>query len=273
MTAQAQELISHDVPQPSEGGALVSMIERLAIDPRVDVEKLERLLMMQERVMDRNSKSAFMAAFSAMQPELPTIERNGRIVVYSKADRDRVGGPPPGAVPQQQTPYALFEDINEAVRPILARHAFGLSFRIGSTADGKITVTCILSHGAGHSEQTEMVLKHDASGSKNDVQAIGSSVSYGKRYTLLAILNISSRAKIDADDDGNAAGTPTEKADDPNPMIDDDQATHIDSLITSTGANRDNILKAYRVADISGLRVSQYQDALAKLRAKQSATK
>jgi len=47
-----------------------------------------------------------------------------------------------------------------------------------------------------------MTLPLDNSGSKNAVQAVGSSVSYGKRYVMAALLNITTRGE---DDDGNAA--------------------------------------------------------------------
>jgi hypothetical protein len=47
-----------------------------------------------------------------------------------------------------------------------------------------------------------MELPFDNSGSKNTVQAIGSSVSYGKRYVLCMLLNISTGGE---DNDGNGA--------------------------------------------------------------------
>ncbi|MNO71030.1 ERF superfamily protein [compost metagenome] len=68
-----------------------------------------------------------------------------------------------------------------------------------------MSVTGILMHRAGHREQTTMLLPLDTSGSKNAVQALGSSVSYGKRYVLCALLNITTRGE---DDDGNAAVPP-----------------------------------------------------------------
>ena len=51
----------------------VSMFERLVSDPNVDVEKLERLMAMQERVIRYRAEQAFNEAFAAMQPEIPVI--------------------------------------------------------------------------------------------------------------------------------------------------------------------------------------------------------
>ena len=97
--------------------------------------------------------------------------------------------------------YALWEDINEAIKPVIARSGFGLRFRIGQEHN-TIVVTAILSHCGGHAEETTMRLPVDLSGGKNPVQAIGSSTSYGKRYTASALLNLTSRGE---DDDGKAA--------------------------------------------------------------------
>ena len=200
--------VAERIEQPvivNETTAIVQMIERAAANPAVDIDKMERLLQMQERVMDRRAKAAFDSALSIMQPQLPQVDRNGKIVVFSKADRDagRTDGKP-----QQQTPYALWEDINAAIGPHLAGHGFALSFRTGTTPEGKITVTGVLSHKEGHREETTITLMHDSSGSKNSVQAVGSSISYGKRYTAGLLLNITSRAPGDADDDGKKAGGP-----------------------------------------------------------------
>lgn len=179
-------------PEPQhEATALIQAIERAAINPAVDVDKMERLLQMQERILARQAEVAFHAAFAEMQSELPVITERGQIVVDHKV----------------RSEYATFEDINEAVKPILHRHGFGVSFRT-DFADG-ITITAVLSHRQGHKEQTSMKLPADTSGSKNVVQAIGSSVSYGKRYTMQALLNITSGGE---DDDGHSGGKAAEAA-------------------------------------------------------------
>ena len=172
--------------EPVAGNAIISVIERAATNPDVDIDKMERLLAMHERITERDARSAFSTAMAEMQGELPTISEKGEITVN-------------GAV---RSKYARFEDINEAVRPILKRHGFAVSFRT-KTDDQHISVTGILSHRQGHSEETTMQLPADMSGAKNTVQQVGSSVSYGKRYVLQALLNITTSGE---DDDGRAAG-------------------------------------------------------------------
>lgn len=171
-----------------EATALISMIERAASNPAVDIDKMERLLMMQERVMERRAMVAFNAALAEVQFELPEIDENGGI-------KDRNGN--------VQSTYAYYEDINDAIKPILHTHGFSLRFRPGK-ADGLITTTAILAHKDGHSEEATVELLTDASGSKNAVQGIGSSLSYGKRYAAILLLNITTRNDPN-DNDGQTA--------------------------------------------------------------------
>lgn len=167
--------------------AFINVIERASANPQFDADKLERLLAMYERVMARNAEMAFNAAFAQMQSEMPVITENGQIKVGNEV-RSR---------------YALFEDINDAIKPILQKHGFAIMFKT-KTAKDSASVVPILMHKDGHRELGEAVeLGADTSGSKNSVQSIGSSVSYAKRYGLLALLNITTRGE---DDDGFAGG-------------------------------------------------------------------
>lgn len=192
-------------PAASESAAILSVIERMATNPDIDPDRIERFIALKERMDKEAARKEFAAALAEMQSEMPVIEENGRIEVRK---RDAKTGDRTGEV-QQSTTYALWEDINEAIRPVMKAHGFALMFRTGQTPEGKIIVTGILSHRAGHSEETTMILMHDSTGSKNSVQAMGSSLSYGKRYTAGLLLNITSRGE---DDDGEAGGRLLSKA-------------------------------------------------------------
>lgn len=172
----------------AESDSLVLMFERLATNPAVDVEKLERLIQMQERIMDRNARAAFDAAFAEMQSEIPEISEKGEIL-------SRSGG--------VQSTYARNEDIQRALRPILKKFGFALSFRTEWPDEKHVRIVGILSHRDGHSRESQFLSQADNSGSKNDVQALGSAVSYGHRYTTKDLLNITSRGEDD-DAEGSA---------------------------------------------------------------------
>jgi hypothetical protein len=250
------EKITDQVPavpqQLPEATALISIIERAARDPSVDIDKMERLMQMHERVTARNAKMAYDAALSVMQEHLPVIGRRGRIEVREKD----ASGKRTGAI-QQDTPYALWEDINEAIKPVLTQYGFALSFRVGLAQDGRITVTGILSHREGHREETTITLPHDSTGSKNAVQAVGSSTSYGKRYTAAALLNLTSRGE---DDDGKAAGA-AEK-------INDEQLQYLIALADEVGADKIKFCKYLKIESLAELPAARYTQAVNALEAK-----
>lgn len=175
-----QQSASPTAPEQSTSQSLLPMIDKLVERPDFDVEKLERLLDMQERIVTRSAMEQFNAAMAELQDELPAIEERGQA---------------------HNTKYATLEDINDIAKPIMKKHGFAVSFRVHNIQGG-IEVTGVLMHKGGHREETTMTLPLDTSGSKNAVQAVGSSVSYGKRYVMAALLNITTRG---ADDDGNAA--------------------------------------------------------------------
>jgi hypothetical protein len=156
----------------SSGDPLIAFAA-LAKDKSVEPAKLEALVRLQERIMDRNAKAEFEMAFQAMKPHLPIIDRRGFIVQPGKAPRS----------------YAKHEDIQLAIAPILAEYHFSLRFKT-EWPDGKIRVVAILRHAAGHAETSEFEGEPDKTGDKNGTQARGSTISYGKRYTTCDVCNI-----------------------------------------------------------------------------------
>lgn len=171
--------------QMNEGATLLQVIQNAAQNPQADIEKMERLMAMYERVEAKRAEADFSADMAQMQAELPSIGERG----------DAAG----------RYKFALWEDINTAIKPILSRYGFALTFRT-DFADG-IAVTGVLTHRSGHREETTIKLPADASGNKNAVQAVASSVSYGKRYTASALLNLTSHGE---DDDAFSAVNATD---------------------------------------------------------------
>lgn len=236
------------VPMPSDVAAFISVIERASANPEFDANKLEKLLTMYERIMARNAEMAFNAAFADMQSEMPVIQENGAIVI-----REAV-----------QSRYAKFEDINDTVKPILKSHGFAVTFKTKTVEEG-ITVTAILMHKDGHREETEMTLHADTSGNKNAVQGVGSSVSYAKRYGLIALLNITTRGE---DDDGQAGGAR---------VITEDQQATLQALIDEVKQSKDGFFKYVsskarrQVKTLSEVPAALYPDLVKGLEKKRSA--
>ena len=167
----------------SESATIMAIIQQVAMSPDADIDKMERLMAMHERFQAQQAKQQYDDALAQMQEEMPVIGERGGI-------KDKSG--------RIQSTYALWEDINEMIKPVMAKYGFALTFRTPRNERG-IEVEGVLSHRAGHREVTSMVLPVDTSGSKNGVQAVASSVSYGKRYTAGLLLNITTTGE----DDGN----------------------------------------------------------------------
>lgn len=225
--------------------SFIQVLERAARDPNTDVDKMERIFGMMERMQAAEARRSYDAAFAAMQTELPEIDKRGKIIIKTKGTDEII----------QSTPYALWDDTNKLVKPILAKHGFGLSFRIGQTPD-RLTTTAVLSHVGGHREETSFAAPIDSTGSKNNVQGWGSSFSYGKRYTGTAILNITTRGE---DDNGKAAG---EKPVEP-PKIET-----LMKLIKDTGSSIPWFCEHYSVETLDDLNGKQISEAIAGLSAK-----
>jgi len=165
---------------------IVAVIERAATNPDVDIEKMERLLAMQERIMDREAEMAFNDALNQCQRDIPTVFKAAQ-----NADN--------------KSRYAKLEAVDEAIRPFYVKHGFSLSFGSRS-AEGGVTVTCKVSHRGGHSREYELTGALDSTGmkggaTKTAIQGLGSSVSYLRRYLTCMIFNV---ILTDEDNDGQA---------------------------------------------------------------------
>jgi len=158
----------------------VSKLMELAITSDADVDKLSKLMDLQERWEAKEAKSLFVASMSEFQSICPPVLK---------------------AKTGHNCKYATLPAIHTVIKKPL--HDCGLSFRYEqSVKNSEMTVRCIVTHTNGHSESTSMSAPMDASGSKNAIQAIGSSNSYLQRYTLIGALGI---VTADTDDDGMKA--------------------------------------------------------------------
>lgn len=175
-----------EVVAMSESGKILEIITKMASSDQIDPERLGKMMDLYERVQATRAKGAFTTALAELQPKLPVITERGEIKNGNKV----------------QSRYAYYEDIIEAIGPKLAEHGFAVTFRPGFEGERQV-VTGVLKHREGHEETATVYLPTDTGPGRNAVQAVASSLSYGKRYALCALLNITTRGE---DDDGNKAG-------------------------------------------------------------------
>ena len=153
-----------------------SKLMEIALNANADVDKLEKLMLMQERWDANNAKKMYFEALTDFQKKAPAIKKQKQGHNYK---------------------YAPLGDIVAQIKDAL--HACGLSYRFEQCHGEHIEVTCVVTHVGGHSERTSMKADADSTGSKNAIQATGSAVTYLQRYTLIGALGIST---ADEDMDG-----------------------------------------------------------------------
>lgn len=264
----AQAVAVQKAPEPKN---MLAVIAAAAANPACDVGKMQALLDMQEKLEQKQAKREFTQDFIALQAELPSISRDGKIEVLEKgvdgkrvAGRDRV---------QQATPYATFNNIMRTIKPLLNKHKFTLSFATEPAGD-RIMVKGFLRHVSTHEQTTSFPLPAETSGSKNNVQGWGSSMSYGKRYATIALLNIVSHAPEDADRDGGTAPVAAKRAakaasedaveviDDGEPTITQEQHDKLVDALEACGAKRSDFCAAWGIAKVIDLPASGYERAM-----------
>ena len=161
------------------GETPIDMI-KMAVSGGADLDKVEKLLALQVRWEANEAKKAFNRAMAEFKANPPRIEKDKKVkylnVKYS---------------------HASLANVVEKITTELSKHGLSASWRIEQ--NGQIKVICQIAHIMGHIEETSLSAGSDPSGSKNSIQAIGSTISYLERYTLLAILGLSAH---DQDDDG-----------------------------------------------------------------------
>lgn len=177
------------LPSAPEPTTILNIIERASRDPAVDIDKLDRLLAMQERVQTKQAQVEFDNAMANAQEAMKPVRANLEN-------------------PQTRSEYADYSALDKVVRPIYAKHGFSLSFGTGEGApENHVRITCTVAHRSGHREHPHLDMPADGKGARgNDVMtkthATGAAITYGKRYLLGMIFNLA----VTRDDDGNGAG-------------------------------------------------------------------
>jgi hypothetical protein len=211
-------------------------------NPDVDPAKLHSLLDFQLRMMDKKAEILFNEAMARLQPKLPVIEKKGAITYGGKSQ-----------------PYAKYEDIFAEINPLL--HEEGFSFEFDSEEVEKGTrYSGTLNHSGGHSKtKYTPPLPADSSGGKNAIQALGSTVSYAKRYLVGMLLNLITKNE---DDDAQMIGE-----------INDEQILELEKLIVDTNSKKDGFLKFLGVNKLAEIQARDYQKAVTLLKQKGSKNK
>jgi len=110
-------------PRTDSSATLLALIEQLALDPGADVAKLERIIVMYERLDAREAELAYNAAKGRILKKLAGIRIVKNRAVLSQIDN---GKPQKGTY--EAFKYAPLEEIDKHLRPLLAAEEMDLSY-------------------------------------------------------------------------------------------------------------------------------------------------
>lgn len=181
-------------PTPEAPSSLMTVIERLASNPNVDIDKLRQLLEMQEKWEMTRAKADFRDAMAQFKKNPPEIIKSRTAKLEGTAKGS-------GNSYSFEVKYADLENVTSAIIDGLAEVGIVHSFKIRQEGQN-ITVACFLSRGI-YEESVSLTAGPDSSGAKNAIQQVASTVSYLERYTLLAATGLAAGMP---DNDGNLQG-------------------------------------------------------------------
>jgi len=220
---------------------MASMIERVAMDPNIPLDRMTALMDMRERQMNKEAEQVFNQAFAAAMSEMRDVPKSGKNN-------------------HTQQKYSTLDDLIRTTRPVLARHGLSLNWQTSINAN-EISVTAIVRHAMGHSIQTTLIGPRDTGKQMNTLQGGGSTETYLKRYTGFSILGLSSGDEVE--DDGRGANVET---------IDADQYIILRDLIAETNTDEAKFFLAYGVrdTDLRHFPESSFKSAVAQLERKKA---
>lgn len=238
------ELPAINTPQggavTADADPMFAIIERIALNPDLPMDRLSALMDMRERQMAKEAEQAFNQAFASAMGEMPDVPRSGENKHLRRA-------------------YSTLDDLIRTSRPVLARH--GLSLNWETTVSGNTySVTAVVRHAMGHVIQTTLQGERDKGSQMNHLQGGGSTESYLKRYTGFSILGLSSGDEVD--DDGGAAVT----------TVSPEQFIELRDKLEESGMDHTKFYAAFGIksperANLQQFPASKFGDAMARLMA------
>ena len=176
-----------DIVEKNQQNAEINALTLIdkAIEKDIDVDKFAKLVDIVKMLENEKAKRDFYEALSNFQGECPTVMKKSEVNMgYGKPHYN----------------YASLGDIITEIQKPLQKYGLSYHWRVNND-DSFIEVTCILAHSSGYELQTSISAAKDATPGKSNVQAIASTITYLKRYTLISLLGIGT---ADPDDDAQS---------------------------------------------------------------------
>lgn len=222
----------------AESSPAAMMIKAIAA-PGMDLDKLQKFMELQERWEANEARKAYVTAMSEFKKNPPKIEKDSHVEYRTDKGVTKYD-------------HASLSNVTSKVNAALAEHGLSASWETTQNEKG-VSVTCKITHVMGHFETTTLTAANDTSGGKNAIQALGSTISYLERYSLLALTGL---ATHEMDDDGRA----TE-------VIDDKQLSSLMDILDSKNVDKAKFLAFMCVDSFEKILAVDFNKAMAAAKA------
>jgi hypothetical protein len=173
--------------------------------------------------------------------------------------------------PYFKSKYANLGSVIEASRPALAKNGLCVFHRQVLTEEGQSILICVLAHSSGQYVESRFRVVP----AKNDIQSLGSYMTYLRRYSYVAICGLA-----DTDDDGEAAVAETRETfakgtalntkynakDQSMDTLSKDQIDEMEYELAEYPDLAEQILDGLRIQSIADIPKSKYRAALTRIR-------
>ena len=230
-------------PTPVVDPSPVTLLAQ-ALAQGVSTEQLQQFMDLQERYEANEARKAYAQDMVKCQAKMPQIMAT---VEGEKTD----------------SYFAKLGHINQLITPIYTKAGFSISFGHGKPeTEGEIRTTARVLHKLGHYEDFFIDLPPDMAGAqgtvnKTAIHARASSNTYGQRYIVKGIFNLSI---LSEDDDGTLAG-----AQGASNRVSEEEAMGLGASITEWGLNSDAVLREFAVSDWEKLPKKKLEKAQARI--------
>lgn len=228
------QIVTKEEKVPAVQASPAEMIQQ-AVKSGASLVELKGLLELQKEWEANEARKAFHLSMAAFKSNPPRISKNKKV-----------------SFNQTNYKYADLSNVTETINTELSKH--GLTASWITQTNGVISVTCRITHVLGHSEETTMSAEADKSGAKNNIQAIGSTVSYLQRYTLLAICGL---ATSDQDDDAHGASE----------LISEKQLHDLRDALIAKDLPEKGLTDFLKIEKLENLKASEYHKAMNTIKA------
>jgi hypothetical protein len=224
----------YEVVTTAEGSPAALMIKAMA--GGMDLEKLEKFMELQDKWEATQARKAYTQAMSDFKKNPPEIEKDSHVEYRTDKGLTKYN-------------HASLGNVTTKINAALGAHGLSAAWTTEQNEKG-VSVTCKITHVLGHFETTTLTAAHDSSGGKNAIQALGSTISYLERYTILALTGLATHEQ------DNDAMAPVE-------YIDDKQLSTIMDFVDSKGIDKAKYLLYMGAETFEKIMASDFNKAVA----------